>query len=449
MPRHILLVSLSCLFCACSAPDPAATPLTAQTHIVPAVTIVGDTPVSLAQRLSHYRVPAASVAMIENGHITTTPVIGSRLAGDSAPIGTDTQFQAASIGKALTAVAVLRLVDQGRLDLDRSANTYLSRFRLKDADGIPADDVTIRALLTHSAGVNAPSFPGFERKADLPSLLDILNGTDKAETPPIHVSHPLGPYRYSGGGFMVLEAVIEDVSGLSFDAFMQREVFAPLRMTNTSFRIAPNAVGRASGHDWHGIPIPGGWRDYPQSSAAGLWSTPTDLARLLAALHAAWIGADDAFLSQNLMAEIATEHDGGMGLGFGLSGQGDALLLSHSGANSGYNAFILLYLNTGNGAVVMTNGDGGRYLYTDILRTLEQKHGWPERLSSLSFDPEPDEADRALALSGTYRMMPARFTVDINCNPVTPPLLHVGDGARIHLSYSCDNGLWLSSHRNW
>lgn len=419
MPRHILLISLSCLFYACSASEPIDPVLNTQTYLVPAVTIVGDTPVSLAQRMSHYRVPAVSVAIIEKGHITTTSAIGSHIAGDSVSAGPDSQFQAASIGKALTAVAIMRLVDQGHLDLDRSANGYLNSFSLRDADGLPADTVTLRALLTHSAGVNAPSFPGFERKADLPSLLDILEGTDKAETAPIHASQPLGTYRYSGGGFMVLEAVIEDVSGISFEAFMQREIFIPLGMTKTSFNIAPNATGRASGHNWQGAPIPGGWRDYPQSSAAGLWSTSTDLARLLAALHAAWHGDDKTFLNQSLVKEMTKEQGGGMGLGFGLSGKGDARLLSHSGANIGYNAFILLYPKTGNGAVVMTNGDGGRYLYNDILRTIERKSGWPDRLASQSFNALPDEADRVLALSGTYRMKPARFTVDIKCDPVS------------------------------
>lgn len=419
MPRHILLISLSCLFCACSASEPIVPALSSQTHLVPAVTIVGDAPVSLAQRMSHYRVPAVSVALLENGHISSVSTIGTHLAGDKVPAGPDTQFQAASIGKALTAVAIMRLVDQGRLDLDRSANAYLTSFTLKDADGAPADDVTLRALLTHSAGVNAPSFPGFERKADLPNLLDILDGTDKAETAPIHMSQSLGTYRYSGGGFMVLEAVIEDVSEISFEAFMQREIFIPLGMLESSFSIAPDAVGRASGHDWQAVPIPDGWRDYPQSAAAGLWSTPTDLARLLAALHAAWRGEDTTVLSQSVVREIAREQGGDMGLGFGLSGKDDTLLLSHSGANSGYNAFILLYPSTGNGAVVMTNGDGGRYLYNDILRTIERKNGWPNRLGAQSFDPQPDEADRILALSGTYRMDPARFTVDIKCNPIT------------------------------
>lgn len=445
MPRHILLISLSCLFCACSASEPIDPVLNTQTYLVPAVTIIGDAPISLAERMSHYRVPAVSVAIIEKGHITTTTAIGSHLAGDSVSAGPDTQFQAASIGKALTAVAIMRLVDQGRLDLDGSANGYLDSFSLKDADGAPADAVTLRDLLTHSAGVNAPSFPGFERNADLPSLRDILEGTDKAETAPVHASQSLGTYRYSGGGFMVLEAVIKDVSGMSFEAFMQREVFIPLGMTKTSFSIAPNATGRASGHSWQGAPIPGGWRDYPQSSAAGLWSTSTDLARLLAALHAAWHGESKTFLSQNLVKEMTKEQGGGMGLGFGLSGKGDALLLSHSGANSGYNAFILLYPKTGNGAVVMTNGDGGRYLYDDILRTLEQARGWPPRITTKIFAAQPDEADRVSALAGTYRMNPPGFILEISCDAdhsacdlITPR------GSLYHIRATSSTGFHLS-----
>lgn len=384
--------------------------------MISAVSITGDIAPSLSDRMTRYHVPAVSLALIEEGRITDTVFIDTT---DESPfhfIGTDTQFQAASISKAVTAIGIMRLVDQGLLELDGSANSYLSRFILKENDGAPAEAVTLRQLLSHSGGVNMTSYPGFERNADLPDLLEILEGADKAESLPVRVTHAAGSYRYSGGGFLILQAIIEDVSGESFGVFMQREIFTPLAMSNTSFKIADADRWHISGHRWNGSPVDGGWADYPQAAAAGLWSTPTDLARLLVALGAAWRGDDETLLSQNAARDMATPQGGGMGLGFGLNGEDAALLLSHSGANIGFNTFVLLYPQTGNGAVIMTNGDGGRYLYDDILRTLEQARDWPSRMTAKTFDPDPDETDRVSALAGTYRMNPPGFIVKISCD---------------------------------
>lgn len=419
MRRDFLLTGLFGCLCACSAPAPVAPKLGPQTPLITAISISGEAQPTLSDRMNRYRVPAISLAIIEDGQMTDSSVVGLTLDNRADTIGPDTRFQAASIGKAVTAIGILRLVDQGQVDLDGSANRYLSRFVLRDADGIPADAVTLRQLLTHSAGVNIPSYPGFERHADLPDLLDILEGTPKAESAPVRATQSTGTYRYSGGGFSVLQAIIEDVSGETFEAFMQRDIFIPLGLSRTSFQIASSETGRARGHDWSGAQINGGWADYPQAAAAGLWTTSTDLARLLVSLSAAWRGDDQSLLSQDLARELATAQGGGMGLGFGLDGDGARLHVSHSGSSLGYNAYALLYPETGNGAVVMTNGEGGRYLYDDIIRTLERQLEWPHRLNSETFEPQPDEVDRISALAGTYRMAPAGFPVDIRCDPAT------------------------------
>lgn len=203
-------------------------------------------------------------------------------ASDKRPVSTDTLFQVASISKSVSAAAILRLVQQGKLGLDDDVNSRLLSWKLQGAPGAPAPVVTVRQLLSHTGGTTVSGFAGYTPTEPVPGLQAILNGEKPANSPRIFVDTPPGQaLRYSGGGYTVLQQMVMDVTDQPFDKLMQASVFDPLNMRHSTFaqplppRLQANA---ANAHDKSGAVLPGKWNTYPTLAAAGLWSTPSDLA---------------------------------------------------------------------------------------------------------------------------------------------------------------------------
>lgn len=365
----------------------------------------------VANRMAHYGVPGASVAVLRNGKRAWSAAYGVIAAGRAARIGPHTLFQAASLSKPVTAVAALRLVDAGKITLDEDVNARLRR-PIPFADGIVPRPITLRQLLSHTAGVNVPSFPGFDRDAPLPLLNDILDGAPGAKTPRIEVVHGAGEHQYSGGGYEIVEQLIEHFDG-AFEMTMERSVLRRAEMQHSTFRPAPPdrlAADVASGHGWTGKPRDPAWLLYPQHAAASLWSTAGDLARFLAAVVASHRNARGALLTQATARQMLTLVAANTGLGFGVEGEGRAKLISHAGWNTGYRSYMAAFPETGDGIVVMTNGDRGHQLAMEIVRAAARAYEWP------AFAPDympaaTVSADLLDQLAGTYEFAEAGFQV--------------------------------------
>jgi CubicO group peptidase (beta-lactamase class C family) len=320
----------------------------------------------LAPLLPRHRVPGASVALIRDGEVA-----------DLAAIGADPQtlFQAASISKVVTAVVVLRLVEQGRIGFDRPVNEMLRSWSLP---GAGAQSVTPRLLLSHRAGTTVPGFPGYAVGAKLPTLMQILGGTPPANTPAVRVAWPPGDaFRYSGGGTMVLQRLVQDVTDLPFDTLAQELVLTPAGLGRSSFAQPLPAADRdaTSAHDLQGTTLPGRCHVYPEHAAAGLWSTPADLARLALAIAASWRAG--GLLQQATAQTMATPIGGGpTGAGIFVQPRGTrSPYLYHYGVNAGFRSVLVFAADASFGAVLMTNGEGGRLLIPEFLGGLFDAYG--------------------------------------------------------------------------
>jgi CubicO group peptidase (beta-lactamase class C family) len=244
--------------------------------LLPAFVTATTKPMRLADRMQHYSVPGLSVAVVDRGQLVWAQAWGVVQVGQSARLIPDTRMQAASIRKAVAAVGALRAVDKGRLALDVDLNSQLRSWQIPPGAQSVDQPVTLRRVLSHSAGLTVSGFMGYVPGTPVPSTLQVLEGVSPANSAPVRVDiSPGREWRYSGGGFVVLQQLLEDVSGLSFEAFMQREVLAPAGMRHSSFALAPDALAQAAvGHD-QGVAIAGLRAVHPELAAAGLWATPS------------------------------------------------------------------------------------------------------------------------------------------------------------------------------
>jgi CubicO group peptidase (beta-lactamase class C family) len=386
------------------AQDPGVQGRRIADSLLPRILVAGE-PIrtrTLAERMAHHRVPAVSVAVISEGAISWAEAWGLADVAAQRPATVTTLFQAASISKPVAATAALALVDAGRLDLDADVNGYLTSWRVPDTVVAQGERVTVRRLLTHTAGLTVHGFPGYARSERIPTAVEVLDG--KGNTDPVRVAlKPGALWRYSGGGYTVLQVLLGDVTGLPFDALLRQEVLEPMGMALSTYE-SPLSRARwgeaATGYRGDGSPVEESWHVYPEQAAAGLWTTPSDLARWGLAILAAYDGDTGGVLTPAMARQMLTPGPGNYGLGPAV--RPDRRSFSHGGANEGFRCVLVVFTD-GRGAAVMTNGDGGADVAREILGTLAVAYDWPE------FKPE----ERTVAavdpaayadLAGTYRV---------------------------------------------
>ena len=375
----------------------------------PAMEIVGRPPMrwTLAERMAHYKVPGVSIAVIENGRLSWARGFGVKEAGMPEPVAPTTLFQAASISKPVAATGMLRLVERGTLQLDTDVNRYLKSWKVPDNQFTTTEKVTLRRLVSHSAGLTVHGFPGYAVTAPVPSVVQVLNGTPPANTAAVRPdTFPGAISRYSGGGTTVMQQLLVDVTGTAFPGLMRELVLGPAGMTQSTYEQplpASRAPEAARAHGRNGVVVPGGWHIYPEMAPAGLWTTPTNLAKWAIAVADARAGRSTALLSQAMATQMLTEQMGGIGLGPFVNGSGRGFNFGHGGANEGFHSDLRMYPELGVGAAVMTNGDGGPLLIRELMFAIAAEYGWPEyeprRITVVALDPAV-----AAAASGSYQL---------------------------------------------
>jgi CubicO group peptidase (beta-lactamase class C family) len=348
----------------------------------PPVIVRGESPVvtSLAARMTELRVPAVSIAVLHKGRIEWARGFGvTRWSGP--PVTDRTLFQAASISKPVFALAVARLADTGKVNLRVNVNDYLTTWKVPDTPFTRQTPVTLRALLSHTAGITAQGFRGYKPKAPLPTLSQILDGAPPANNSPVRVDTPPGDrYRYAGGGYVVAQAVLQDVTGEPAERFLQEFLLKPLGMKLSTFEQplpASRAAEIAIPYRADGTPVAGGPRVYPELAAAGLWTTPSDLARYVLGVRAALHGKSKALISALMARSVLTPVLDGNGLGPRIGGSTSRKFFTHNGGNEGYRCLFVAY-EDGEGAVVMTNSDNGGVIMEEIMRSIASAYGWPD-----------------------------------------------------------------------
>jgi CubicO group peptidase (beta-lactamase class C family) len=342
---------------------------------------------NLVQLMQAYNVPGLSLAVIDHYKIAWAKGYGVIGTGSTAPVGTGTLFQAGSISKPVAATAALALVEKGRLSLDEDVNQKLKTWKVPENEFTKEQKVTLRRLMSHTAGLTVHGFPGYDVDAPLPTLVQVLNGEKPANTEPIRVDFVPGTKeRYSGGGVTIEQLLMMDVTGKPFPALLRETVLDKIGMTDSGYEqpLPPTrAALTADGTYQDGKPVHGRWHIYPEMAAAGLWTTPTDLAKFAIEIAQSKNGKSTKVLSQTTVGEMLTPvlpH--GAGLGFFVEEQNPGVF-GHNGADEGFQALLTMNWQTGNGVAIMANSDNGIAVADLVLRRVAQEYAWNYKFGEL------------------------------------------------------------------
>jgi CubicO group peptidase (beta-lactamase class C family) len=404
-----------------------------QDALLPAVLTKAAPPATtkLADRMVALHVPGVSIAVIHDGKIEWARGFGVTRVGGPA-VTPDTMFQAASISKPVTAMAVLHLAESGKLDLDVDVNQYLKTWKVPANTFTEKTKVTLRELLTHTAGMTVHGFPGYASDSARPTVVQVLNGEKPANTAAILVDTTPGTnWRYSGGGFVVTQLLLEDVTGQAFPALMHDIVLEPIGMTRSTYEqpLPQNRMAEAAmPYRQNGQPVAGGPHVYPEMAPAGLWTTPSDLARYAIEVQKALAGKSKGVLTAAMAREMLKPGKNQWGLGVGTGGGSEHPYFTHGGANEGFQCNLVAY-NNGDGAVIMTNSDNGGQLAAEILRTIAYEYKWP------NFAPREISERKEITVSanilakyvGVYSMAPGvNMTITLADNQLISQMTRQG-----------------------
>lgn len=363
----------------------------------------GDAAKTLEQLMKDRTTPALSIAVVRDYRIVWARAWGDADVEAGLKANADTLFQAASVSKPVAAMAVLKAVQNGAFALDDDINSILKSWKLiQDQEFLAKTKVTPRLLMSMTAGVNIGGFPGYLPTDRIPTVPQVLGydgdgRTTPANTKPVKVAwEPNTKYEYSGGGVTILQQALEDALGRPFAEIVQKSVLDPIGMTSSCYcqplppekdRNAARAYGWAVRQD--GYIGRGGakWHVYPELYAAGLWTTPTDLARFMIEVQLSLEGRSNKVLTKEMVRRMVT--NGGVGqyaLGFtvgsdtphrpGKAGE-PARFFGHTGGNWGFRSNFEAHLEGGNGFVIMANSDDANPLmFSEIPTRIREVYGW-------------------------------------------------------------------------
>jgi CubicO group peptidase (beta-lactamase class C family) len=390
--------------------------------------LIGTEPpieLTLQKLMQLYKVPGLSIAVIDNFEIAWAKGYGVTEAGISNPVTPQTLFQAGSVSKPVAAAGALQLVAEGKLLLDEDVNYKLTSWKVPDSDFTKEQKVTLRRILSHSAGLTVHFFPGHSINDSIPTLVQILNGEPPANTAPVRVDFvPGSKWGYSGGGLLIAQQLMMDATNLPFPQIMRETVFDKIGMHDSSFeQPLPEARAKqaASGTRWNGNTVEGKWHIYPEMAAAGLWSTPSDLARFAIEIALAKHGKSNRILSPSLVVEMLkpqidqvtefalgnAEHPDRMGLGFFLGDETRPNLFGHIGDDAGFEAMLIMDSESGQGAALMANSELGILLGDCLIENIAQEYGWKDYIS-----PNRPRAGAGAVLLATYQIKGMQFALE-------------------------------------
>lgn len=348
----------------------------------------------LAAMMNAFNDPGMSVAVIDGYRIAWAKGYGVAELGGKVPVTTRTLFQAGSISKPVASAAMLALVEQGKLSLDEDVNMKLKSWKVPENEFTKEQKVTLRRLASHTAGLTVHGFPGYDVDEKMPTLVQIFNGEKPANTAAIRVDVVPGTLeRYSGGGVTIEQQLMMDVTGKEFPALTKEMVLDKIGMSDGSYAQplpAAWASRTAEGAYASGKPVHGRWHIYPEMAAAGLWTTPSDLAKFAIEIALSRQGKSNKVLSREMTQEMLTPTrtaDGkevSFGIGFGVETKRPGEF-GHNGADEGFQALLVMNADTGQGAAIMANSDNGILVAVEVLRSVAQEYGWkymPEERST-------------------------------------------------------------------
>jgi CubicO group peptidase (beta-lactamase class C family) len=387
-------------------------------HLKRALNVEGQpTNWTLAERMAYYRANGVSIAVIKDYQLEWARAYGLADAAQKRPVTVLTLFQAGSISKSLNAVGVLKLAQDQRLNLDADINDYLTSWKFPYDSLAKGKKITLANLLSHTAGLTVHGFPGYEVGAPLPTLPQILNGEKPTNTAAVRSKYaPSLKYEYSGGGTTITQLLVQDVTGQPYDQFMWENVLKPLGMKASSYTQPPASAQvrlLATGYFNDGRAVKGNYHVYPEQAAAGLWTTPTDLAAYVIETQRAWQGKSAKVLSQAMTKRRLTPYiDSLAGLGVFLLHKRGVQYFQHGGVDEGFVSKYIGSLEGGNGVVVMTN-TYNTALVEEIINSVATTYQWKNYYVPLTRKEAPQPPNVLAAYVGKYKVQDEYLAIEL------------------------------------
>jgi CubicO group peptidase (beta-lactamase class C family) len=337
---------------------------------------------AVQELLAAFQVPGVSIAVVRDFKIEWAKGFGVADVETGAPVTADTLFQAASISKTIAAMTSLKAVQDGRFTLDQDVNTILKSWKLPGGEFTKDRPVTPRMLMSHTSGTgDGFGFPGYAPGARLPTVMQILDGLPPSNRQKVRLERPpMTGFKYSGGAVMIEQLALTDAAGKPFEQLAREWVQTPLGMANSTYEQPLPASRRqqaARAHDRQGQRMDAPWHVYPEQAAAGLWTTPTDLAKFLIDVQSSLAGKSSRVLKQSTMQEMVTPVGvGPFAVGFQIEKRGEGWYFMHGGSNWGFQCDMIAHRAKGYGVVIMTNGDNGGALIRELRMRIEREYNW-------------------------------------------------------------------------
>ena len=320
----------------------------------------------IARIIKKHDIPGLSIAIVKDGEIQYKKAYGYRSEAEKKVINEESLFQAGTLSQGLLAMAIYKEVQDGTYDLNANINDYLRNWKVRKSSITEDNPVSIFHLLSHNAGINIKQFDAYHESENMASLIDILNGKGNALNKKVlPTKRPGASFRYSSGAFAILQQLIVDTKKESFESYMKTSILDPLGMKQSRFdqpkgKFLKSFSNAAYGHNDEGVFF--GKRPlYTTTGASGLWTTPTDLAKVIIQIQAALQGENEFILSPEtttIMLESISptqQENIAFSLGFYNYIRKNESFFGYHGSSAGFSAMMIGHKSDDYGAVIMLN----------------------------------------------------------------------------------------------
>lgn len=349
-------------------------------HLAGSIKIEGIPDDKLSERMAYYKVKGLSIAVIKNYQIVWAKGYGWADEEEQRPVTTVTMFEPGSISKSISALGILKLTQEKKLDLNTDINDYLQSWKFPYDSLSGNKKITLKNLLSHTAGLSVHGFPGYNRKDNIPTLPQLLDGKKPANTGAVRSEFEAGlKFKYSGGGTTISQLLLSDVTHIPYDKFMAEQVLKPLGMDHSSYTQPPPVAqlkSMATGYHADGSMVEGKFHVYPEQGAAGLWTTPTDICKYIIETQLALEGKSSKVLNRELTALRLTPYlDKSSALGVFIEERGGVRYFQHGAANEGFRGMYYGSLEGGDGVAVFVNSDNHKII-SELINSVATIYNW-------------------------------------------------------------------------
>ena len=376
------------------------------------VQIEGAPKWTLQDRMKHHNVKGVSIAVIKDYKVEWAKGYGLADSAEKRPVTIHTLFQACSNSKSINSIGILKLVQEGKLNLNEDINFYVKSWKFPYDSLTKGKKITTANLLSHTAGLSVDGFIGYTKKDTIPTIIQILNGEKPANSEPVRSNaEPALKFQYSGGGITISQLLVESISGEPYEKYMDENILQPMGMRESFFTQPPPTEKQkivATGYYDDGKEVEGKYNIYPEKAAAGLWTTPTDLAKYVIETQLSLQGTSNKILSEKMTRLRLTPYiDSTSALGCFIVNKNGTKYFEHGGGNVGFISQYFGSMENGNGVVVMINDDSnsrGRQLLWEIINSVAYTYNWSNFYTPVVKKEFPIDKNTWNDYAGTYKL---------------------------------------------